>query len=88
MPCRFSWIRAARRSRAAYQKEVKMTADNYQIKKPCLVLDTTSFHLVTENFRAGLLGLGLVDVFHQHTFILEDVTLGFLIQGVIPGPAP
>jgi len=49
-----------------------------------LVLRTTSLHLVVENFRARLFGLGLVDVLHQHTLVFEDITLGFLVQGVVP----
>lgn len=49
-----------------------------------LVLDTASLHLVGEDFGSGLLSLGLVDVLHQNTLVLEDVTLGFLIKGVIP----
>lgn len=48
-----------------------------------LVLDTTSLHLVSENLGAVLLGLGLVNEFHQHTLILENVTLRFLVKGVI-----
>ena len=40
-----------------------------------LVLCTTSLHLVAENLRAQLLGLGLVDVLHQHALVFEDVTL-------------
>ena len=35
-------------------------------------------HLVGEDLGAGLLGLGLVDVLHQDTLVLEDVTLGLL----------
>lgn len=49
-----------------------------------LVLRTTSLHLVAEHFRARLFGLGFVDVLHQHTFVFEDVTLGLLVQGVVP----
>lgn len=40
-----------------------------------LVLDTTSLHLVREDFCAVLLGFGFVDVFHEHTLVLENVTL-------------
>lgn len=86
MPCRFSWIRAARRSRAAFrcQKSVKGIEDNDLDNMTYLVLNATSLHLVAKDLRTGLLGLGLVNVFHQHTFVLEDVTLGLLVQRVIP----
>jgi len=50
----------------------------------CLVLDTAGLHLVCEDLGTGLLSLGLVDVFHKDTLVLEDVTLGFLVQGVVP----
>lgn len=49
-----------------------------------LVLRTTSLHLVVEHLRARLLGLGFVDVLHQHTLVFEDITLGLLVQGVVP----
>ena len=40
-----------------------------------LVLDTAGLHLVGEDLGTGLLGLGLVDVFHQDTLVFEDVAL-------------
>ena len=40
-----------------------------------LVLDTTGLHLVGEDFRAVLLSLGFVDVLHEYTLVLENVTL-------------
>ena len=40
-----------------------------------LVLDTASLHLVGEDFGAVLLGLGFVDVLHEYTLVLENVTL-------------
>jgi len=40
-----------------------------------LVLDTTCLHLVVDDFGTALLRLCFVDVLHQHTFILEDITL-------------
>lgn len=49
----------------------------------CLVLDTTSLHLVGENLCAVLLGFGFVDVLHEHTLVLEYVTLRFLVKGVV-----
>lgn len=48
-----------------------------------LVLDTTGLHLFLEVLGAQLFGLGLVDVFHQDTLVLEAVTLGFEVQGVV-----
>ena len=49
-----------------------------------LVLDTAGLHLVREDLGAGLLGLGLVDVLHENTLVLEDVTLRLLVQRVVP----
>ena len=48
-----------------------------------LVLETTSLHLVGENLGSGLLGLSLVNVFHEHTLVLEDVTLGLLVEDMV-----
>lgn len=48
-----------------------------------LVLDTAGLHLVGQNLGTVLFGLGLVDVLHQHTLVLEDVTLGFLVERVV-----
>ena len=48
-----------------------------------LVLDTAGLHLVGEDLCTGLLGLGLVDVFHEHTLVLENVTLGLLVECVV-----
>lgn len=45
------------------------------LKARYLVLRTTSLHLVVEYLRARLLGLGLVDVFHQYALVFEDVSL-------------
>lgn len=36
---------------------------------------------------AGLLGLGLVDVLHQHALVLELVTLHLQVQRVVPARA-
>jgi hypothetical protein len=43
--------------------------------KTNLVLGATSLHLVAEDLGAVLLCLGLVDVFHENTLVLEDITL-------------
>lgn len=48
-----------------------------------LILDAASFHLVREYLCAGLLRLRLVDILHQYTLVLEDITLGLLVEGVI-----
>ena len=48
-----------------------------------LVLDTASLHLVREDLGAGLLGLSLVDVLHEDTLVLEDVTLRLLVERVV-----
>ena len=53
------------------------------IKATDLVLDTTSLHLVCKDLCPVLLGLGLVDVLHEDTLVLEDVTLGFLVERVV-----
>jgi len=48
-----------------------------------LVLGAAGFHLVGEHFSTGLLSLRLVDILHQHTLVLEDVTLRLLVQGMV-----
>jgi hypothetical protein len=42
-----------------------------------LVLDTPGLHLVLEVLGSDLLGLGLVNVLHEDSLVLESVTLGF-----------
>src|SRR6266576_6172200 len=69
---RFSCRRAARRSRIAL---IEFSRADGTLRVTYLVLDTTGLHLVSQDLCAGLLGLGLVDVLHNHTLILEDVTL-------------
>ena len=49
-----------------------------------LVLDPACLHLVAEDLGTGLLRLRLVNVLHQDTLILEDVTLRLEIEGMIP----
>ena len=41
-----------------------------------LVLDSSGLHLFLEVLGPQLLGLGLVNVFHQNSLVLESVTLG------------
>ncbi len=53
-------------------------------KETYLVLDTAGLHLVGKDLGTGLLGLGLVDVLHEDTLVLEDITLGFLVKRVVP----
>ena len=48
-----------------------------------LVLDTAGLHLVGEDLGTGLLGLRLVDILHEDTLILEDVTLRLLVERVV-----
>jgi len=48
-----------------------------------LVLDTAGLHLIAEDLGARLLGLGLVDELHEDALVLEDVTLGLHVQGVV-----
>jgi len=48
-----------------------------------LVFDAAGFHLVGKDFGAALLGLGLVDVLHENTLVLENVTLRFLVKDVV-----
>ncbi len=48
-----------------------------------LILDAAGFHLVRKHLCAGLLRLCLVNIFHQHTLVLEDITLGLLVERVI-----
>ena len=51
--------------------------------KTHLVLDAAGLHLVGKHLGTGLLGLGLVDVLHEDTLVLEDVTLRLLVEGVV-----
>jgi len=51
-----------------------------------LVLHTSSLHLFSQILLSCLFGLGLVDVVHQDSFVFEDVTLGFHVQGVVEMP--
>ena len=39
--------------------------------------------MVGEDLGTGLLGLGLVDVLHEDTLVLEDVTLRLLVERVV-----
>ncbi len=48
-----------------------------------LILDAACLHLVGEDLCAGLLCLCLMDILHQHTLVLKDVTLGLLVEGMI-----
>jgi hypothetical protein len=50
-----------------------------------LVFDTTSLHLIAEDLGTGLLSFGFVDVFHEDSLVLEHITLGALIEFVVPG---
>jgi hypothetical protein len=56
---------------------------NFKDLKTNLVLSTTSLHLVGENLGTVLLSLSFVNVLHEDALVLEDVTLRFLVQGVI-----
>ena len=48
-----------------------------------LVLGATELLLVGEDLGTGLLCLGLVDVLHEDTLVLEDVTLGLHVEQVV-----
>jgi hypothetical protein len=48
-----------------------------------LILDTARLHLVGKDLCAGLLRLCFMDILHQHTLVLEDITLRFLVEGMI-----
>ena len=48
-----------------------------------LVLSTVGISLVLDGLRSELLGLSLVDVLHQDTLVLEDITLRLEVQGVV-----
>ena len=41
--------------------------------------------LLLEGLESETLSLLLVDVLHQDTLVLEDVTLGLEVEGVVPG---
>lgn len=53
-------------------------------ERTCLVLGAAGLHLVGEDLGPGLLGLCLVNVLHQDTLVLEDVTLRLLVKDVVP----
>jgi hypothetical protein len=38
-----------------------------------------------ERLQSGTLRLLPVDVFHQDSLVLEDVSLGLQVEGVVPG---
>jgi hypothetical protein len=48
-----------------------------------LVLDTPSFHLFSQVLGSGLLSLGLVDVLHQDSLVLEGVSLCLQVERVV-----
>jgi hypothetical protein len=48
-----------------------------------LVLDSSSLHLLLQVLGPELLGLGLVNVFHQNSLVLESVTLGLEVKSVV-----
>lgn len=52
-------------------------------RKTDLILDTAGLHLVSKKFSTALLGLRLVNIFHQDALVLEDVALGLLIQRMV-----
>lgn len=81
----FSAIRAARRSRTAYDKHATSVKRKIKARDKWshLVLDTAGLHLVGEDFCTGLLRLCLVNIFHQYTLVLEDIPLGLLVEGMI-----
>ena len=85
--CLFSKMRAWRRSRAAFKKVIN-TCPRESNTRTYLVLDTASLHLVGKNLSTSLLGLGLVDVLHEHALVLENITLGLLVELVVPSDDP
>jgi len=48
-----------------------------------LVLGAVGISLVLDGLCTELLGLGLVDVFHEDTLVLKHITLGLEVQGVV-----
>ena len=48
-----------------------------------LILDAARLHLVGKDLCAGLLRLCLMDILHQYTLVLEDITLGLLVERMI-----
>ena len=48
-----------------------------------LILDAACLHLVGKDLCTGLLCLCLVDVLHQHTLVLKNITLGLLVERMI-----
>ena len=52
-------------------------------RKAHLILDAAGLHLVGQDLCAGLLRLCLMNILHQYTLVLENITLGLLVEGVI-----
>ncbi len=48
-----------------------------------LILDAAGLHLVGKDLCAGRLRLCLMNILHQYTLVLKNITLGFLVKGVI-----
>jgi hypothetical protein len=48
-----------------------------------LVLGAVSISLVLDGLGSELLSLSLVDVLHKDTLVLEDITLGLEVQGMV-----
>jgi hypothetical protein len=48
-----------------------------------LVLGTVGISLILNGLGSELLSLSLVNVFHQDTLVLENITLGLEVQGVV-----
>lgn len=71
-------------ARAQPTKDVSSQKEGIRDVATHLVLDTARLHLVGKDLGAGLLRLRLVDVLHEYTLVLEDVTLGLLVQLVVP----
>jgi hypothetical protein len=81
MAARFSEIRFARRSLAAWRTSQERR--EAQERRTDLVANPPGLHLVGEDLGSGLFGFGSVDVFHEHPLILEDVTLGLHVEGMV-----
>lgn len=47
------------------------------------IAQTAGFHLVGKMLGTGLLSLGLVDVLHEYTLVLENVALALEVELVV-----
>jgi hypothetical protein len=63
---------------------IRTTREKKTERGTYFVLRTAGIHLVCENLCTSFLGFRFMDVLHEHTLVFENITLRFLVKGVIP----